>query len=162
MIRVAWSNVVGPRLERNTAWWATFAGLVAFLAWQGVTLVVSTLVFLGRASDRCLIGPECSILEGTSPAFVGFLALGAASLSVAILPALVKLTRAFWKQAYWTGIALRMVGIVTAVAGLFGFLVYGLVWAGIGLWIAFWSRRLQLAGPPARAEDPNVLEGERV
>ncbi len=169
MLRVAWSGITGPQLQRNTAWWAVFGGLVAYLAWQGFALVISTLVFLGRASDRCLVGPECDLLGGTSPAFVGFLALGAAALSVALLPTLAKLTLAFWQQKYWTGMALRIVGLATAVAGLLGFLVYGLVWAGIGAWIAFWSRRLSLApGRPAgqpRGQprpDPDVLEGERV
>ncbi len=154
--------MVGPQLKRNTAWWATFAGLVAFLAWQGFVLVIAALVFLGRASGRCLVGPECQLLPNTGDFFAGFIAVAALSLSLGILSGLSKLSLAFWKQNYWTGVVLRIVGIVTAIAGLFGFLLYGVVWMAIGLWIAFWSRRLALAGPPAPAGDPNVLEGERV
>ncbi len=166
MIRVAWSGMAGPQLQRNNAWWACMGGLMAYLAWQVYVLATATLVFLGRASDRCLVGPECSLLAGVSDTFVIFLAVGAAAASVAILQPLFRLAKEFWRQKYWTGVALRVVGIVTMIIGLIGFLLYGVVWAAIGAWIAFWSRRLQWAGPRpqpgAPPSDPNVLEGERV
>ncbi len=154
-------------LRRDAAWMATVGGLAAYLVWQCLALVAGALILLGRNGERCIVGPECSVLAGSSDLVAGLVAGSAMLVSLAIIPWLGKLLVALWQGRIWTTVVLRVVGNATAVAGLLGFLIGGWIWFILGLWISFFARRMRSEPQTPRPTrpaggQPYTMDAERV
>ncbi len=146
MFRV-WSNMgigqLGPQLRKDTWWRATVGALAAYVLLQAMASVTALLLFIGRASNACLLGPECRLVAGWSDGLVGFVALVGGTFSVVLSIALWRLLRALWQGAFWTAYVVRGVGWATAFIGLLAVLGWGLPWLLVGAGLAWSAGRLQ-------------------
>ncbi len=140
MFRV-WSNIsnqIGPKLRKDTWWQATVVGVGAYTVLQGVAFLTALLIFLGRATQRCIIGPECGLVAGWPDGLVGLVTLVGGTFSLVWTIALWRILRQLWQRAFWTAYVLRGIGWATAFVGLLAVLGWGLPWLVVGAFVA-WS-----------------------
>ncbi len=161
---------VMPPLAKDTAWKATLAGLIAYMAWQGIAMITAGRFLIGRNGNRCIVGPECGLLADTGDLFAGLVAGATLLVSLAILPWLYRLFKAVRSGQLWTPMVTNLVGKITAIGGLFGFLIGGWVWLLIGIWLSYFGKRMRMDpgtgqqpnSRPPRPPQPTVIDAERV
>lgn len=162
---------LAPTIARDVAWKATIGGLVTYVAWQAAVAGAAALAYIDRTRGAgCRLGPLCGRVDAWGDGTLAFMALLVLTGSLAVIVAVGRIGLGLWRGRFWAGIATRLAGIGTAVGGLVLVFVGGLPWLALGLWLAFWAKRLRYEPPawatppeePGRPPDPMVLEAERV